>query len=167
MFLFATETSRSMTLHALVIICSFVAVKILDLSFLLLKKAIFILHWCSFWPVFYTGVWSLSFCIFLFSFPGGDKFSFLIVIPLLFDVLVKKGEKGVDLLASLCNMYDASEADLRRTLEMTNKLIEDILKKKPCPASECKTETLEHIGTGLLQKSWMYFGQHAFICLCF
>ncbi|KAA3453468.1 retinoblastoma-related protein-like [Gossypium australe] len=60
---------------------------------------------------------------------------------------VKKGEKGVDLLASLCNMYDASEADLRRTLKMTNKLMEDILKNKPCPASECKTETLEHIDT--------------------
>ncbi|PPD86528.1 hypothetical protein GOBAR_DD16527 [Gossypium barbadense] len=60
---------------------------------------------------------------------------------------VKKGEKGVDLLASLCNMYDASEADLRRTLKMTNKLMEDILKKRPCPASECKTETLEHIDT--------------------
>ncbi|KHG11553.1 Retinoblastoma-related protein [Gossypium arboreum] len=60
---------------------------------------------------------------------------------------VKKGEKGVDLLASLCNMYDASEAELRRTLKMTNKLMEDILKKKPCPAFECKTETLEHIDT--------------------
>ncbi|TYI83628.1 hypothetical protein E1A91_D05G306600v1 [Gossypium mustelinum] len=60
---------------------------------------------------------------------------------------VKKGEKGVDLLASLCNVYDASEADLRRTLKMTNKLMEDILKKRPCPASECKTETLEHIDT--------------------
>ncbi|KAG4203407.1 hypothetical protein ERO13_A05G399400v2 [Gossypium hirsutum] len=59
---------------------------------------------------------------------------------------VKKGDKGVvDLLASLCNMYDASEDDLRKTMEMANKLIEDILKKKPCPAAECKTETLENI----------------------
>ncbi|KAB2083867.1 hypothetical protein ES319_A05G296400v1 [Gossypium barbadense] len=39
------------------------------------------------------------------------------------------------------------EAELRRTLKMTNKLMEDILKKKPCPAFECKTETLEHIDT--------------------
>ncbi|XVF13174.1 hypothetical protein REPUB_Repub08aG0185600 [Reevesia pubescens] len=30
---------------------------------------------------------------------------------------------------------------------MTNKLIEDILKKKPCSALECKTETLENIDT--------------------
>ncbi|MBA0665708.1 hypothetical protein Goklo_002192, partial [Gossypium klotzschianum] len=63
---------------------------------------------------------------------------------------VKKGDKGVDLLASLCNMYDASEDDLRKTMEMANKLIEDILKKKPCPAAECKTETLENIDTDSL-----------------
>ncbi|MBA0701490.1 hypothetical protein Goari_027118, partial [Gossypium aridum] len=79
--------------------------------------------------------------------PHFGEFVVPIVISLLFDLLVKKGEKGVDLLASLCNMYDASEADLRRTLKMTNKLMEDILKKRPCPASECKTETLEHIDT--------------------
>ncbi|XVF00180.1 hypothetical protein REPUB_Repub03eG0262900 [Reevesia pubescens] len=60
---------------------------------------------------------------------------------------VKKGDKGVDLLASLCNMYDSSEDDLRKTMEMANKLIENILKKKPCLASECKTETLENIDT--------------------
>ncbi|XWS65452.1 hypothetical protein CRYUN_Cryun05aG0113800 [Craigia yunnanensis] len=60
---------------------------------------------------------------------------------------VNKGDKGVDLLASLCNMYDASEDDLRKTMEMANKLIEDILRKKPCLASECKTEMLENIDT--------------------
>ncbi|XP_052485747.1 retinoblastoma-related protein isoform X6 [Gossypium raimondii] len=63
---------------------------------------------------------------------------------------VKKGDKGVDLLASLCNMYDASEDDLRKKMETANKLIEDILKKKPCPAAECKTETLENIDTDSL-----------------
>ena len=61
---------------------------------------------------------------------------------------VRKGDKGVNLLASLCNMYDASKDDLRKTMVMANKLIEDILKKKPCLASECKTETLENIVTG-------------------
>ncbi|GMI73256.1 RETINOBLASTOMA-RELATED, RETINOBLASTOMA 1, RETINOBLASTOMA-RELATED PROTEIN 1 [Hibiscus trionum] len=60
---------------------------------------------------------------------------------------VKKGDKGVNLLASLCNMYDASEDDLRKTMEMANKLIEDILKRKPCAAAECKMETLENIDT--------------------
>ncbi|GLT64968.1 hypothetical protein SLA2020_374270 [Shorea laevis] len=60
---------------------------------------------------------------------------------------VRKGDKGVDLLASLCNMYDASEDDLRKMMEKANNLIEDILKKKPCVASECKTETLENIDT--------------------
>ncbi|PPR96311.1 hypothetical protein GOBAR_AA24358 [Gossypium barbadense] len=68
-----------------------------------------------------------------------------------FILSVKKGDKGVvDLLASLCNMYDASEDDLRKTMEMANKLIEDILKKKPCPAAECKAETLENIDTDSL-----------------
>ncbi|KAK8669851.1 hypothetical protein V6N13_104619 [Hibiscus sabdariffa] len=60
---------------------------------------------------------------------------------------VKKGDKGVDLIMSLCNMYDASEDDLRKTMEMANKLIEDILRKKPCPAAECNMETLENIDT--------------------
>ncbi|KAE8682274.1 Retinoblastoma-related protein [Hibiscus syriacus] len=60
---------------------------------------------------------------------------------------VKKDDKDVNLLASLCNMYDASEDDLRTTMKMANNLIEGILKKKPCPASDCKTETLENINT--------------------
>ena len=71
-----------------------------------------------------------------------------LLISLMCNHSVNKGDKGVDLLASLCKMYDASEDDLRKTMEMANKLIEDILKKKPCLASECKTETLENIVTG-------------------
>ncbi|XP_021668184.2 retinoblastoma-related protein isoform X2 [Hevea brasiliensis] len=58
---------------------------------------------------------------------------------------VKKGEKGVDLLASLCNKYDTSEDELRKTMEKTNNIIADILKKKPCLASECKNEKLDNI----------------------
>ncbi|ONI20957.1 hypothetical protein PRUPE_2G042800 [Prunus persica] len=58
---------------------------------------------------------------------------------------VKKGGKGVDLLASLCNIYDTSEDELRNTMEMANALIADILKKKPCSASECKHENLENM----------------------
>ncbi|XP_008231639.1 PREDICTED: retinoblastoma-related protein [Prunus mume] len=57
----------------------------------------------------------------------------------------KKGDKGVDLLASLCNIYDTSEDELRNTMEMANALIADILKKKPCSASECKNENLENM----------------------
>lgn len=60
---------------------------------------------------------------------------------------VKKGSKGVDLLASLCNSYETSEDELRKTLEKANGLIADILKKKPCPASQCVTENLENIHT--------------------
>ncbi|KAF2302920.1 hypothetical protein GH714_011041 [Hevea brasiliensis] len=60
-------------------------------------------------------------------------------------ITVKKDDKGVDLLASLCNKYETSEDELRKTMEKTNNLIADILKKKPCLASEFKTENLDYI----------------------
>lgn len=56
---------------------------------------------------------------------------------------VKKSSKGVDLLASLCNIYNTSEDELRKTMEQANKLVADILKKTPCLASEYETENLE------------------------
>lgn len=62
---------------------------------------------------------------------------------------VKKSDNGVNLLASLCHVYNTSEDDLRRTYENANKLIEDILKKKPQFASACKVENLDSINTGL------------------
>ncbi|XP_044512359.1 retinoblastoma-related protein-like isoform X2 [Mangifera indica] len=58
---------------------------------------------------------------------------------------VKKGNKGIDLIASLCNIYDTSEDDLKKTMEKTNSLISDILKKEPHLACECKSENLENI----------------------
>jgi retinoblastoma-like protein 1 len=60
---------------------------------------------------------------------------------------VKKDGKGVDILASLCNIYDTSEDELRKTMEKANNLIADILNKKPQPASECRIENLENIDT--------------------
>ncbi|XP_050232092.1 retinoblastoma-related protein [Mercurialis annua] len=60
---------------------------------------------------------------------------------------VKKGDKGVDLLASLCNKYDTSDDELRKTMEKTNNLIADILKKKPHLASDYKNENLDNINT--------------------
>ncbi|KAF6143614.1 hypothetical protein GIB67_012413 [Kingdonia uniflora] len=60
---------------------------------------------------------------------------------------VRRNGKGVDLLASLCNSYDTSEDDLRKTMEKTNGLIVDILKKKPRLASGYKTANLENINT--------------------
>ncbi|XAR58140.1 hypothetical protein NMG60_11026538 [Bertholletia excelsa] len=60
---------------------------------------------------------------------------------------VKKGNKDVDLLMSLCNIYETSEDELRKTMEKANGLIADILKKKPHPASEYKIESLENIDT--------------------
>ncbi|XP_057486240.1 retinoblastoma-related protein [Actinidia eriantha] len=60
---------------------------------------------------------------------------------------VRKECKGVDLVASLCNIYDTSEDELRKTLDMANGLIADILKKNPRPASEFRTESLANIDT--------------------
>ncbi|WOL03887.1 retinoblastoma-related protein [Canna indica] len=60
-------------------------------------------------------------------------------------IFAKKSDKGVNLLASLCDKYDASEDELRRVMEMANNLIVDILKKKPCSASDRKTENLAYI----------------------
>ncbi|CAK9178793.1 unnamed protein product [Ilex paraguariensis] len=60
---------------------------------------------------------------------------------------VKKSDKGVDLLASLCHIYETSEDDLRTTMEKANDLIAYILEKKPCFASECRTENLDYIDT--------------------
>ncbi|ESQ48801.1 hypothetical protein EUTSA_v10019977mg [Eutrema salsugineum] len=58
---------------------------------------------------------------------------------------VKKGDKDVDLVASLCKIYDASENELRTTMDKANNLIETILKKKPASASTCQTDKLDNI----------------------
>lgn len=60
---------------------------------------------------------------------------------------VMKEGKGVDILASLCNMHNTSEDELRETMEKANNLIADILKKTPRPASECRGENMENIDT--------------------
>nr|CAD1839013.1 unnamed protein product [Ananas comosus var. bracteatus] len=57
----------------------------------------------------------------------------------------KKSDKGVNLLASLCEKYHTSEDELRRALEKTNNLIVDILKKNPRLASEFQKDTLDFI----------------------
>lgn len=72
----------------------------------------------------------------------------------------KKSDNGVNLLASLCNIYQTSEAEVRNTMEKVKSIIEKILKKKPCPASECKTENLDYIITG--QKLESLFSHAAF-----
>ncbi|KAL5570586.1 hypothetical protein UlMin_027161 [Ulmus minor] len=59
--------------------------------------------------------------------------------------LVKKGNNGVDLLASLCNILQTSEDEVRKRMEEANTLISEILKKKPRLASECKSENLDDI----------------------
>ncbi|KAI3734061.1 hypothetical protein L6452_13522 [Arctium lappa] len=53
-----------------------------------------------------------------------------------------KEDKGVDLLASLCNMYETSEEELRKTMAKTNNVVAEILKKKP---SECPNGNLDNI----------------------
>lgn len=60
---------------------------------------------------------------------------------------VKKEDKGVDLLASLCNMYETSEYELRKTMVRTNVVVEEILNKNPCSGSECQNGNLDNIDT--------------------
>ncbi|RZC59567.1 hypothetical protein C5167_006865 [Papaver somniferum] len=63
------------------------------------------------------------------------------------EMFVRKDNKGVDVLASLCKMYETSEDELRKTMERTNDLIVDVLKKTCCSASQCKTKNLENVDT--------------------
>ncbi|CAF1935170.1 BnaC05g40780D [Brassica napus] len=58
---------------------------------------------------------------------------------------VKKGDKEVDLVASLCKIYDASEDELKKIMDQANNLIETILKKKTSSASTCKIDKLDNI----------------------
>lgn len=69
----------------------------------------------------------------------------------------------MDLLASLCNLYNTSEDELKKTIEQTNNLVADILKKKPCLASECETESLENFDKGLFSFSHLSFMHHDFL----
>nr|O82677.1 RecName: Full=Retinoblastoma-related protein [Oxybasis rubra]CAA09736.1 retinoblastoma-related protein [Oxybasis rubra] len=57
----------------------------------------------------------------------------------------KKIDRGVNLVASLCQKYDTSEDEVKHMMEKANELILEILKKNPCSASLCKTENLENI----------------------
>ncbi|KAK7822120.1 retinoblastoma-related protein [Quercus suber] len=61
---------------------------------------------------------------------------------------VKKDSKGVDILTSLCNKYETSEDELRKTMEKANNSFIYILNKKPQPPSECRIGNLENIDTG-------------------
>ncbi|KXG21077.1 hypothetical protein SORBI_3009G010600 [Sorghum bicolor] len=67
--------------------------------------------------------------------------------------LIKQTEKGMDLIASLCHNYHASEERLKEMMDKSHKAIEDVFGMKALSASECKTENLDMIGTDGL----MYF----------
>ncbi|KAG7945905.1 hypothetical protein I3843_14G011500 [Carya illinoinensis] len=60
---------------------------------------------------------------------------------------VKKDGTRVDILASLSNIFDTSEHELRKTMEKANNILVDILKKTPRPASECRSKNMENIDT--------------------
>lgn len=60
---------------------------------------------------------------------------------------VRRSSKGIDLIASLCNIYHTSHDDLSKTIEKVNTLIKDILKKNPFPGPECQARELEDIDT--------------------
>ncbi|ERN06336.1 retinoblastoma-related protein [Amborella trichopoda] len=66
---------------------------------------------------------------------------------------VRKADKGVDLIATLSNIYQTSEDDLRKTVQKATNLIVHILKKKPHSVSESKPENLKDIDTD----SFTYF----------
>ncbi|KAL6900705.1 hypothetical protein ACP4OV_005381 [Aristida adscensionis] len=57
----------------------------------------------------------------------------------------KKSDRGVNLIASLCEKYHTSDDELSKALEKTNTLIMDILKKKPCSSAECQQYNLSFI----------------------
>ena len=61
----------------------------------------------------------------------------------------KKSDQGVNLIASLCEKYHTSEDELSKALEKTNTLIINILKNKPCSASECQQDNLSFIDPGI------------------
>ncbi|XP_066339583.1 retinoblastoma-related protein 1-like isoform X2 [Miscanthus floridulus] len=67
--------------------------------------------------------------------------------------LIKQTEKGVDLIASLCHNYHASEERLKEMMDKSHKAIEDVFGMIALSASECKTENLDKIDTDGL----MYF----------
>lgn len=90
-------------------------------------------------------------------FSGGLKCVLILIEVHSKFLAVKKSSKGVDLLASLCNIYNTSEDELRKTMEQANNLVADILKKTPCLASECETENLEDFDKGLLSFALLSF----------
>ncbi|KXG26019.1 hypothetical protein SORBI_3006G042100 [Sorghum bicolor] len=59
----------------------------------------------------------------------------------------------MDLIASLCHNYHASEERLKEMMDKSHKAIEDVFGMKALSASECKTENLDKIDTDGL----MYF----------
>ncbi|KAL9225685.1 hypothetical protein vseg_001579 [Gypsophila vaccaria] len=63
----------------------------------------------------------------------------------------KKTDKGVNLIASLCQRYETSEDEVKRMLEKAYDLISYILKKKPQEASECEIESLVNIDPDALR----------------
>ena len=79
----------------------------------------------------------------------------------------KKSDQGVNLIASLCEKYHTSEDELSKALEKTNTLIMDILKNKPCSASECQQESLSFIDPGIDLIVWYSLSFHEFICCPF
>ncbi|PWZ27747.1 hypothetical protein Zm00014a_043021 [Zea mays] len=74
--------------------------------------------------------------------------------------LIKQTEKGVDLIASLCHNYHTSEECLKEMMDKSHKAIEEVFSMKALSASECKTENLDKIDTGMepfLTYRLMYF----------
>jgi retinoblastoma-like protein 1 len=56
--------------------------------------------------------------------------------------------RGVDIVASLCKLYDASEADVRAMLERVNSMIQSHIDSKDILGTVEKEKFIEGIDTG-------------------
>ena len=70
--------------------------------------------------------------------------------------------RGVDLLASLCHNYHTSEDRLKEMMVKFHKAMEEFFSKKAVRASECKTETLVKIDTGMTLNNLSLVCMHAY-----
>ncbi|KAF8694203.1 hypothetical protein HU200_038330 [Digitaria exilis] len=61
--------------------------------------------------------------------------------------LIKQTEKGVDIIASLCDTYQTSEELVKEMMGKFHVAIEDFFGMKALSASKCKTENLDKIDT--------------------
>lgn len=78
---------------------------------------------------------------------------------------VKQTQKGVNIIASLCHNYHTSEEHLKEMMDKFHKAIEDVFSTKALSASDCKTENLDKIDTGM-EPFLTFFCMQTYFWLC-